>query len=147
MPWVGYKDSDFLNYLIDQLPHYIFWKDASLVFRGCNKKFAEQFGYRCSKEVVGKTDADFPWASTLRDKYLSDDHKIVSTGVAKLDYEEQQKQFIDIVDQILIITSQENYDHKNPPIQQKELEKKIDEMVYKLYDLTDEEIKIAEDSF
>jgi hypothetical protein len=61
--------------------------------------------------------------------------------------EEQQKQFIDIVDQILIITSQENYDHKNPPIQQKELEKKIDEMVYKLYDLTDEEIKIAEDSF
>ena len=59
---------------------------------------------------------------------------------------EAQKPFINLVDQILEITSAENYDPKNPPIQQKELEKKIDEMVYELYDLTEDEIKIVEES-
>ncbi|MFH1610727.1 MAG: TaqI-like C-terminal specificity domain-containing protein, partial [Patescibacteria group bacterium] len=59
---------------------------------------------------------------------------------------EQQKPFIKTVNQILKITTTENYDPKNPPIKQKELEKQIDEMVYKLYGLTEEEIKIVEDS-
>ena len=38
-----------------------------------------------------------------------------------------------------------NYDPKNPPQEQKLLESKIDQMVYKLYGLTSEEIKIIED--
>jgi hypothetical protein len=59
----------------------------------------------------------------------------------------EQKPFIDLVDQILEITSQENYDFKNSPIQQRELEKKIDEMVYELYGLTKEEIGVIEESF
>jgi len=62
--------------------------------------------------------------------------KIVESG---------QRILIDLVDQILDITSSPEYDPKNPPIKQKELEKKIDELVYKLYDLTDEEIKIIEE--
>ena len=58
----------------------------------------------------------------------------------------KQEPFIDLVDQILEITSAPDYDPKNPPVKQKELEKQIDELVYKLYDLTDEEIKIVEES-
>ena len=59
---------------------------------------------------------------------------------------EAQKSFIDLVDKILKITSAEDYDPKKPPIEQKELEKQIDKMVYELYGLTEEEIKIVEDS-
>ena len=59
---------------------------------------------------------------------------------------EAQKPFIDLVDKILEITSAEDYDPKNPPQEQKELEKQIDKMVYELYGLTEEEIKIVEDS-
>jgi len=59
---------------------------------------------------------------------------------------EAQKPFIDLVDQILEITSTSDYNPKNPPVKQKELEKQIDELVYKLYDLTEEEIGIIEDS-
>ena len=36
------------------------------------------------------------------------------------------------------------YDPKNPPLEQKELEAKIDKMVYELYGLTDEEIQIIQ---
>ncbi|MDD4532798.1 MAG: Eco57I restriction-modification methylase domain-containing protein, partial [Bacilli bacterium] len=59
---------------------------------------------------------------------------------------EAQKPFIDLIDQILKITSAPDYNPKKPPIKQKELEKQIDELVYKLYDLTEEEIKIVENS-
>ena len=60
--------------------------------------------------------------------------------------EGEQKPFVVLVDQILEITSTENYDPKNPPQEQKLLEAKIDQMVYKLYGLTPEEIKIVEES-
>ena len=52
-----------------------------------------------------------------------------------------------IVNQILAITSRKDYDPKansEPNKKVHEYEKQIDEMVYKLYDLTNEEIKIVE---
>ena len=57
---------------------------------------------------------------------------------------EYQKPFIDLVDQILEITSASDYNPKNPPVKQKELEATIDKMVYELYGLTPEEIQIIE---
>ena len=53
-----------------------------------------------------------------------------------------QTPFIDIVDEILSITNQTNYNPDFPPLYQKELEAKIDEMVCDLYQLDDEEKKL-----
>ncbi len=86
------EDRDVLSDLINQLPHFIFWKDTDLVFQGCNKKFAEQFGFKDVVDVIGKTDQDFPWSSSLRNKYVSDDVEIISHGLTKLNFEEEQKQ-------------------------------------------------------
>ena len=64
-----------------------------------------------------------------------------------LEGEKAQKPFITLVDKILAITSRRDYDPKaNSKLNKKvhEYEKQINEMVYKLYDLTDEEIKIVE---
>ncbi len=59
--------------------------------------------------------------------------------------ESEQKPFIDIVDKILAITKDDDY-LENPAKQAKvkEYEKQIDWMVYKLYGLNEEEIKIVE---
>jgi hypothetical protein len=56
-----------------------------------------------------------------------------------------QKPFIDLIDQILAITKSDDY-LTNPEKQTKvkELEKQIDQLIYKLYGLTDEEIEIIE---
>jgi PAS domain S-box-containing protein len=86
------KDRYFINYLLNHLPHCLFWKDKNLIFQGCNKQFAEQFGYKNPAEIVGLTDNDFPWTPELRDKYINDDTEILASGKAKLDYEEEQKQ-------------------------------------------------------
>jgi adenine-specific DNA-methyltransferase len=55
--------------------------------------------------------------------------------------EADQKPFIDLVDKILAIKNE------NPEIDTKDLENEIDQLVYKLYELTDAEIKIVEESF
>lgn len=59
---------------------------------------------------------------------------------------EEQKPFIEIVDKILNITKDEDY-LKNPEKQAKvkAYEKQIDKLVYELYELTPEEIKIVEE--
>ncbi|NBX53400.1 MAG: class I SAM-dependent DNA methyltransferase [Proteobacteria bacterium] len=53
-----------------------------------------------------------------------------------------QAPFIKIVDEILSITNQTNYNPDFPPLKQQELEAKIDEMVCDLYQLDDEEKKL-----
>ncbi len=64
------------------------------------------------------------------------------TPIPKIPLQAQQP-FINLVDEILTITSSENYHPKNPPqdlaFRQKQLETKIDEMVFDLYDLSKEE--------
>jgi len=55
------------------------------------------------------------------------------------------KPFIDLVDKILAITKDDDYlQNKEKQAKVKEYERQIDQMVYKLYGLTEEEITIVE---
>ena len=59
---------------------------------------------------------------------------------------DQQKPFTQLVDQILSITKSDNYsDNPEKQAKVKKLENEIDQLVYKLYELTPEEIKIVEE--
>jgi len=71
---------------------------------------------------------------------------IKSLPIKKISFE-KQKPFIEIVDKILAITKSNDY-LENPAKREgvKKYENQIDQMVYKLYDLTPEEIKIIEES-
>ncbi len=51
-----------------------------------------------------------------------------------------------LVDSIHKITKQDLYDLKNPPQEQNDLEKEIDDIVYELYGLSDDEVEIIESS-
>ena len=58
---------------------------------------------------------------------------------------DDQKIIVDIVDKILAITKDDDYsENSTKQAQVKKYEKQIDQMVYKLYGLTKEEIKIVE---
>jgi len=55
------------------------------------------------------------------------------------------QQIENLVDRILSLTQDSNYDtDQQKQAQVKEIEKQIDQLVYKLYNLTEEEIKIIE---
>jgi hypothetical protein len=63
----------------------------------------------------------------------------------KLIDKKSQQPFIDLVNQILNITKDDDYlQNSNKQNKVKELEHQIDQLVYRLYDLTEEEIKIIE---
>jgi hypothetical protein len=75
-------------------------------------------------------------------KHILDYDKEVRTGI-KLD-----KNLLYRVDQILTLTQSEDYDTNQEKQQQvKILEHEIDQLVYQLYNLTDEEIKIIEGGY
>ena len=57
-----------------------------------------------------------------------------------------QNKIVEIANQIMLITNSPDYDYKNPPIEQINFEFEIDQLVYQLYDLTEEEIEIIENS-
>jgi len=61
--------------------------------------------------------------------------------------QDKQKPFVEIVNKILTITKDDDYlTNSSKQVKVKEYEHEIDRMVYKLYDLRDEEIKIVENS-
>lgn len=81
---------DFLLELIDLLPAHIFWKNIEGVYLGCNAVFSKGLGFRCSDEVVGKTDYDFPVLENFCERYRRDDKEVILSKRPKLNIEESQ---------------------------------------------------------
>ena len=98
--------------------------------------------------IINSSTVRFYWENTFKDD-RSTFPKIKGEYLKLLPVpeitEEQQHPFITIVDRILAITK-DNDCQQNPQKQTKvkALEAEIDQLVYKLYDLTPEEIKIVE---
>lgn len=82
----------YLDTFVNNIPHFIFWKNTDSVFLGCNKKFAESCGFKSVNDIIGKTDLDMPWSTANAIKYIEDDDFIIQAQKAKLDYEEEQLQ-------------------------------------------------------
>ena len=65
--------------------------------------------------------------------------------IKKTSNEATQKPFITLVDRILAITKDEDYlENSAKQIKVKALEREIDRLIYQLYGLTEEEIRIVE---
>ncbi len=73
-------------------------------------------------------------------------HETISAFPIKEIPQSDQETFISLVDRILAITKDKDYlENSAKQSKVKEYERQIDQMVYKLYDLTENEIKIVED--
>ncbi|MED5381399.1 MAG: PAS domain S-box protein [Verrucomicrobiota bacterium] len=64
--------------LVENLPQYIFRKDAAGKFTFANKRFCGELG-RTRREIIGKTDLDF-FPADLAKKYREDDIGIMESG-------------------------------------------------------------------
>ncbi len=84
--------SDQLNNIINNIPHFVFWKDVNSVFLGCNQKFTDLIGFVSPQDIIGKTDYDMPWKKEQSDAYREDDKQVMESRVGKLNYEERQRQ-------------------------------------------------------
>src|SRR3990167_10042874 len=100
---ISIDDALVLSEIINFIPYCIFWKDNRLVFQGCNLQFAQQFGYNDVKDIIGKTDNDFPWSKNdLKEKYNADDLYVIDTGNSLINIEEEQIQMNGSVETLLV---------------------------------------------
>ncbi len=123
-PWFGSKD---IAYILSKDHRYLLKYLLAIL----NSKLILRWLY-----FKGKRKGD---TLELYQKPLSDiPIKKISTN--------EQKPFIEVVDKILTITKDQDYlQNFTKQAQVKEYQKKIDDLVYQLYDLTPEEIAIVEE--
>ena len=77
-----------LRKLIDLLPDYLFVKDRDSRIVLANKAFASAFGFDDPEKILGKTDFDIVSPDTAQ-QIIEDDHYIIQSGKALIDFEEQ----------------------------------------------------------
>ena len=81
------RSRETLDRVLNQIPQRVFWKDRNLVYRGCNRAFAVDMGYRDPGEVIGKTDFDATWKG-VAELYRADDRAVMEANAPKTSFEE-----------------------------------------------------------
>lgn len=77
-----------LQKVMDNIPMAVFWKDKNSVYLGCNKVFALDSGVMDPKKIRGKKDYDLDWPREIADLHIADDKKVMTSGIAKINFEE-----------------------------------------------------------
>lgn len=66
-----------LEYIIANMPGYVYWKNSNSEYMGCNNNLAKLSGLNDRLEIVGKTDFDFAWGKDEAEKFQKDDHLVM----------------------------------------------------------------------
>jgi two-component system, sensor histidine kinase ChiS len=82
------RERAILQYVIDNIPYLIFWKDRESTYLGCNKNFAALDGRSDPSELVGKTDDDTAWRAHA-EQYRAGDRETMESGEPVLHKEER----------------------------------------------------------
>jgi signal transduction histidine kinase/DNA-binding NarL/FixJ family response regulator/HPt (histidine-containing phosphotransfer) domain-containing protein len=73
---------NYLNGIINQIPCYVYWKNRSLQYIGCNQMAANFLKLNSAEEIIGKTDFDIFSNWELAKEYRTTDEHIFSSGKA-----------------------------------------------------------------
>jgi diguanylate cyclase (GGDEF)-like protein/PAS domain S-box-containing protein len=87
--WKLQESRNMLQMVINHIPQRVFWKDTNFAFLGCNEAFAADAGLDHPEQIVGRSDYDLAWRASA-DGYRKDDADTLASGVAKINFEEQQ---------------------------------------------------------
>lgn len=79
-----------LQLVLNNIPSFVFWKDRSSKYLGCNLNFALSAGLESPEEIVGKTDYDLPWSKEESDFYRKIDKDVMDSNEAQINFEEAQ---------------------------------------------------------
>jgi PAS domain S-box-containing protein len=81
-------EKELLNYVISNIPLYVFWKDKEGKYLGCNQKFASLAGVGSKENICGKTDYDLAWPEAETKIASQADRQVMEKKEAHLDVEE-----------------------------------------------------------
>jgi PAS domain S-box-containing protein len=81
------RERSILQYVVDNVPYCIFWKDKESRYLGCNKNFAALDGSSDPRELIGRTDYDMAWREHA-EGYRRFDRATMERGEPLLNQEE-----------------------------------------------------------
>jgi|GEM_PF-653058 len=70
----------YLTNIINKIPCYIYWKNTSLEYIGCNQMAADFVNLKSPEDIIGKTDLDIFIDKKLARDYQITDEKILASG-------------------------------------------------------------------
>jgi rsbT co-antagonist protein RsbR len=73
------SENNLLQVVINHMPYAIYWKDANLIYRGCNQSFAADLGLPNPAAVIGKRDKDLAWQPSEIATFEAIDRRILET--------------------------------------------------------------------
>ena len=71
------KTREMLELILDNIPQFIYWKDTTLVYMGCNKNFALLNKLKEPSNVIGITDNDLIWLKGEVKSIQENEHRIM----------------------------------------------------------------------
>ncbi|MFW9933004.1 MAG: PAS domain S-box protein, partial [Candidatus Thorarchaeota archaeon] len=71
---------NMLQLVMNNIPQFIFWKDTSSIYMGCNEIFAKAAGVKTPENIVGKTDFDLAWRREEAETFRESDREVMETG-------------------------------------------------------------------
>jgi PAS domain S-box-containing protein len=81
------EQEHFLRLIVEHIPQQVFWKDANLVFKWCNRNWAEAAQLKSPDDAIGKTDYDLLFDRQIADQFRSEDRRIIETDTPQLHVE------------------------------------------------------------
>lgn len=81
------EQEEFMRLIVEHIPQQVFWKDANLVFKWCNRNWAESAQLSSPEEAIGKTDYDLLADRKVAKEFRQADRKVIETGIPQLHVE------------------------------------------------------------
>lgn len=85
------RSSAMMQFVMDAMPSFIFWKDENCIYLGCNKNFANAAGVGTPENIVGKTDHDLAWKKEEADWFVEFDRMTMKEDKAYFNIVKPQK--------------------------------------------------------
>ncbi len=85
------KSQEMLSLVMNNIPHYVFWKDTESRYLGCNEVFAINAGFQSPDEIVGLDDFQLPWRATESEGFVEVDKIILDGSISKYEKIEQMR--------------------------------------------------------
>jgi len=75
-----HKTREMLDLVIDNIPHFLYWKDKNLVYLGCNQQYANVNSIDDPNMIVGMTDYDLNWPKINLDQIQESEKRVIRTN-------------------------------------------------------------------
>ncbi|MBX3101095.1 MAG: PAS domain-containing protein [Bacteroidetes bacterium] len=79
--------AQLLHLLMENMQDLVFWKDANLIYRGCNYSFARAVGFSSPSDIVGKTDEHIIEDHELVQAYMEIDREVLASDLPYISYD------------------------------------------------------------